>query len=173
MTFKTFTRGHRSKPWSVAAEKGLLGLCGAVICFRGCPQYLEDVHRMSVESRMQETQKTFPRHFQQAGKTGWALQVPHWTQHGSWGFESESLPSLWHKAALSSDGQIISLPPPEAHQTWAEAPAAYFAALKWEHSCFPLQQSSLLSTSWHQTPQLGSSLERRRKCDQKVWERQK
>lgn len=45
MTLKMFTRGHRSKPWFVAAEKELFGLCGAVmlhtpvVCCRGCPQW--------------------------------------------------------------------------------------------------------------------------------------
>lgn len=153
-------------------RKSCLGYVGLscftpVVCFRGCPQW--PARRAECERHKRHSHVTHTR----LAKRGWALQLPHWTQHGSWGFESESLPSLWHKAALISDGQITSLPPPEAHQTWAEAPAAYFTVLKGEHSCFPLQQSSLLSTSWHQTSQLGSSWERGRKHDQKVWERQK
>lgn len=71
------------------------------------------------------------------------------------GLGSEPLPPLWHKAALVTDGQVKSLPPPKAHGTWAEPSAAYFSV--WKYSCFSLQKYSLPSTSWHQTPQPGSS----------------
>lgn len=79
MTLKMFTRGHRSKP----AEKELFGLCGAVVLHtRGLLWRMSTV--ASKESRTPETQKAFPCLLHQAGKMGWALQVPHWTQPGSW-----------------------------------------------------------------------------------------
>lgn len=118
-------------------RKSCLGYVGLscftpVVCFRGCPQW--PARRAERERHKRHSHVTHTR----LAKQGWALQLPHWTQHGSWGFESESLPSLWHKAALISDGQITSLPPPEAHQTWAEAPAAYFTVLKGEHFMFSI-----------------------------------
>lgn len=83
MALETFTGGHRSQPWFVAAGKELFGLCGAAMLHsRDLLQRVSTV--VSTGSRMQETQKTFPCHLQQPGRMGWALWVPRWTQLSSW-----------------------------------------------------------------------------------------